>query len=269
MRFSEDDVLVCAECGRTTLRTGTQQSYCRPCSAKRDIERKAKWAQENPAPPPDPAKRRERSERRKELGASASAANRSSMAWVVEDVTEFRQVIRVAVPFSQSFSKNALWSTNGKGHVYIREEIKEIRDDLVGKLRKAGGEWFEGKVWVDIFVEKPNARSDAINVVDLVCDAAKRAIGVDDRWFSIRRLDWSIVKESPRIIVGLAQEVSEHHRACSYCGVVKPLGEFNKNRSGPLGHSRECRDCGRIVRAAKHLDRENPRTEVAVHTLSG
>lgn len=138
---------------------------------------------------------------------------------------------------------------NSPGHVYMREEIKEVRDELIFQLRAAGGEWFDGKVWIDLFVEKPDARSDAINVLDLICDAVKVAIEVDDRWFSIRRVDWSVVKFEPRIYVAVTQAVSEHHRVCSYCGVIKPLGDFAKNRSGPHGHGRECSRCRNALRS--------------------
>lgn len=169
------------------------------------------------------------------------------MMWPAEDVHVTR-MIRVAVPFDRRFSKNALWSMSSKGHVYMRQEIREVRDRLIAELARAGGPWFEGKVWIDIFVEKPNARSDAINVIDLVCDAVKIAINVDDRWFCIRRLDWSVVKEEPRIIVGVGQSVTEHHRICSYCGRELTLDHFHRDKQNRLGRGRECLECRRSLR---------------------
>lgn len=133
----------------------------------------------------------------------------------------------------------------------MRKEVQEVRDGLISALIHEGGEWFDGKVWIDIFVEKPNGRSDAINVVDLVCDAVKVAIDVDDRWFAIRRLDWSIVKIDPRMIVKVSQSVSEHHRACSYCGRILPLTEFGKHASDRRGRGRECKACRSSLRGVR------------------
>jgi hypothetical protein len=243
--------MVCAVCSKECIRTGPVQKYCKPCSATRDRARKTAWVKENPAPPLDPVKRKERRDRRHVLGAAESVKSRASMAWMAEDDYEPTRTVRVAVPFTGAFSKNAIWSMGRTtAHVYVRQEVKAARAELARLIRSEGVDWFEGKVWIDIFVEKPNARFDAVNVIDLVCDAVKDGIGVDDRWFCVRGVDWSIVKQEPRILVGVSQEVTEHHRCCSYCGAIKPLTEFNKNRSGPLGHARTCRDCSSSVRRA-------------------
>ncbi len=250
MAFKESDILYCGDCGVATLRRGSAQKYCPACSALRDSLRKAKWAKENPEKNRASVEtRRGVEEQRKELGAAASAENRASMVWLATADDDFRQAVRVALPFDGRMSKNALWSMSpGRGgHVYMRQEIRNLRDQLANRIRDAGREWFDGKVWIDIFIEKPNARFDAVNMVDFVCDAVKDAIDVDDRWFSIKRLDWSIVKENPRIIIGVSQEVEEDHRGCSYCGRILPLTQFGRNRSASKGHSRACLECGRIV----------------------
>jgi hypothetical protein len=251
--FAEKDVLVCSECGKKTLKKSVVQKYCRPCSAKKDKERKTKWARDNKdQTPKDKEKLKERFLRRKELGAAASLKDRVSITWPVGSDPKINRSARFVVPWDRRFSKNVLWSSNSRGHVYMREEIKMVRDSLVNEIQKCPLEWYEGKVWLDIFVEKPDARSDAVNVIDAICDAVKRAIAVDDRWFCIKRLDWSVVKTDPKIILGISQEVTEHHRVCSYCGAIKPLiVGFGKNRSGPLGHTRECRECATALRRAK------------------
>jgi len=65
------------------------------------------------------------------------------------------------------------------------------------------------KIWVALMVEKTTPRSDAINVIDLVCDGVKKAIEVDDRWFALYRVDWRIVHpdSEPQLrgIVGLSR----------------------------------------------------------------
>lgn len=109
------------------------------------------------------------------------------------------------------------------------------------------------KVWIDILVQKPDHRGDAVNVIDLVCDALKDALPVDDRWFCIRRLDWEIAKENPRLFIGIGQASDQDCQICSYCGQIKELEAFNRSRSRPLGVGRECKDCRRAGRLlARH-----------------
>ncbi len=96
-------------------------------------------------------------------------------------------------------------------------------------------------------------RGDAVNVVDLVCDAVKDAIGLDDRWFSIKRLDWEIAKVNPQLIVGLAQPDQFDAQACSHCGRVRPFGDFHKHKGNKNGIGRVCSDCRRL-RVAKPED---------------
>jgi hypothetical protein len=107
------------------------------------------------------------------------------------------------------------------------------------KLKNAmrGGEsFYRGKVWLDILVQKPNNRGDAVNLLDSICDVVKEAIGIDDRYFSIRRLDWEIVKKDPLIYIGIGQEISEHHFCCTYCGRMVPESEKS-------AHKRTCKNC--------------------------
>lgn len=101
----------------------------------------------------------------------------------------------------------------------------------------------QNRVWLDILVQKPNQRGDAVNFVDLICDAAKSAIGIDDRWFSIRRLDWQIVKDDPKIYIGIGQEDVPAVQACSSCGRLLPFSEFHKNTRLQNGVSRNCKEC--------------------------
>lgn len=233
----------CADCGATTLRRGPTHRYCAPCSATRDNARKTAWAKHNPAAPLDAYARQQSA--MVQSGAERSTANRASMAWMADAAKEddFRAMLRLAMPFDWAASKNAVWRTGRGGHVYARKESVDWRGQLAQKIRDAGLEWFDGKVYLDVFVEKPNHKGDAINVLDLVADAVKDATGVDDRWYSVRRLDWSIVKQEPRILVGIAQRVGEHHRVCSHCGRELVLEDFGRNRSAPRGRTRVCRDC--------------------------
>jgi hypothetical protein len=249
--FDPSDILDCADCGATTMRRSPNQRYCASCSGIRDTARKAAWAKANPQiPRPDHYERQQ--SKIVEAGVTRSAENRGRMDWLA-DIEEipFNHLVRVAVPFDWAFSKNAVWRHGRGGHVYARKEAVDCRAGLAAALARSGGKWFAGKVWIDIYVEKPNHRGDATNVIDLVCDAVKDAIGVDDRWYSIRRLDWSIVKDNPRILVGVAQDAVEDHQVCSHCGRVLVLEEFGKNSSAKNGRARVCRDCSAPVRGRR------------------
>lgn len=248
-------LLECADCHQIVARNGPAQRYCVSCSSHRDISRKQAWSAKHKRGPARPAVRIARASAMVQAGAERSLENRLGPFWITEQEQQFQflQVVRVVVPFDYAASKNAIWRTGRGGHVYARKEAIGIRENLAAHIHMTHAAWVEAKIWIDIFVEKPNHRGDAINVVDLVCDAVKDATGVDDRWYSIRRLDWAIVKREPRIYVGICQEASEPQRVCSYCGRILPLLSFSKNRSGPGGFSRQCADCGKLKHARSLL----------------
>ncbi len=156
-------------------------------------------------------------------------------------------MLRVAVPFDYSASKNHIYALTGANHITLRREAKAKRSEIALALRLGLGQQkvAHNKVWLDILVQKPNHRGDAVNVVDLVCDAVKDALPVDDRWYCIRRLDWEIVKHDPQLVIGIGQDTDVDAQVCSYCGRIKPLADFTKARDQPLGVGRECRDCRR------------------------
>ena len=159
-------------------------------------------------------------------------------------------IMRVAVPFTYAASKNHIYARRRSGHVFLRRESKAKRAEITAAIRAGlvDRRVAHNKVWLDVLVQKPDHYGDAINVIDLVCDAVKDAVPVDDRWFCIRRLDWEIVKEDPQLIIGIGQDSLEDAQVCSYCGQIKPLTAFNKAKNRPLGVGRECRECRRVGR---------------------
>lgn len=183
----------------------------------------------------------------RERGLAISAANARSIGDCFPDL-ELAWGVRFKLPFSFVASKNAIYNRQGRssGRVFIRNEARKYRD-IVGFLAKdalRGIQIKHNKLWIDIFVEKPNHRGDAINVVDLICDGIKRAIPIDDRWYAIRRLDWSINKHDPHLFIGLAQEAdATDSQICSYCGQIKPLSDFVFDSSARLGRKYFCIEC--------------------------
>ncbi len=241
--------LTCADCGVQAPKTGPTQKYCRPCSEKRDLARKKLWVRENPPSAEQALRNADEAGRRKELskvaGATSNRTAASNIAWYEDDGPDLLWNVRAAVPFTYAASKNHIYTMCRTGHVALRREARQIRQAIVLSLRQGLHciRVAHNKVWIDILVQKPNHKGDAVNVVDLVCDAVKEAVGIDDRWFSIRRLDWEIVKSNPRLFVGVGQDSDIDCQICSYCGQIKPFSEFNRHKRSPLGIGRECRQC--------------------------
>ena len=247
--------IICKECGQEAPRRGPRNIYCLPCSEKRNANTKRLWARKNPQPYDPERVSQERKIRQEALRQAGALGGNgpTTVHWMAES-SEPALLWRtcVAVPFDYGFSKNAIWRNVTASHVVMRKEARQKREHLAARLRESLWPTVEGapqikvahnKLWVDIFVEKPNHRGDATNVVDLVCDAIEDATGLDDRWYSIRRLDWAINKNEPRLLVGIGQETNEDRIICSYCGKMLPLDEFGKNAAAPLGRNRACKPC--------------------------
>ncbi|MBN2132226.1 MAG: hypothetical protein JW741_22185 [Sedimentisphaerales bacterium] len=259
--------LICADCGRTAPRTGTVQKYCAACSEKRDLKRKKLWARNHPLSKEQVQRRikvtRRRKELAKEAGALMSQSTASDITWFDSGEPNLLWNVRIAIPFSYAASKNHIYTMRATGHLALRRKARKMREAIIFALRGGlhGRHVVHNKVWLDILVQKPNHKGDAVNVVDLVCDSVKEAVGIDDRWFSIRRLDWQIVKKTPRLFIGVGQDSDMDCQVCSYCGLIKPLAEFNRCKHSPLGVGRECKDCrrqGRILAKRKHRHHPDP-----------
>jgi hypothetical protein len=250
--------MTCGQCAASVTRRSPTQRYCETCSIKRDRDRKIAWTARNPRKS-NPAKTKVRNAERSAalalVGAERQGEGSVGMGGARLEV-DLEWVVRTSFPFSYALSKNAQWSSaRGGGHVFLRKNASVhrgiVRNVIAAALARASKTLVEAKVYIDIFVQKPDHRGDAINVLDSVCDAVKVAVGVDDRWFVLRGLDWEIVKHDPQVFVGIGQATSEPQRVCSCCGAIKGLESFNKNRSMLLGRSRECAECLAAIRARR------------------
>lgn len=250
-------LITCRDCGFATQRTGPGQLYCPECSELRDMVRKKLWARKNPPSAQQKERNRDHTRRRKELakdaGAMANLEAKRAITWHPTDGPDLLWQVRIAVPFSYAASKNHIYAMRRTGHVALRRESRTKREEIGRRIRDAlkGRPVAHNKVWIDILVQKPNHRGDAVNVVDLVCDALKKAVDVDDRWFCIRRLDWEIAKDDPMLFIGVGQDTDTDCQVCSYCGQIKELSEFNRSKGNRLGVGRECKQCRREGRQLK------------------
>lgn len=255
----------CARCKQEVIFRSYLHKYCRPCAAICDVERKAKWSANRPKTHEPLSQeqiqaRQERTETRRTMGLSKNEAAADSIIWGAEENPDLQRLVRVSVPFDQGLSKNSMWSmARGANYVFMGNKHKSIRAAIENSVRMAMSSdqpFVQGKVWIDILIQKPSHRGDAINMVDGICDAVKKAIAVDDNWFCIRKLDWQIVKTNPRIFIGIGQEVTSDHQPCSYCGHILPIDQFGKRKHGKTGRSRVCAPCSRIDDAARKVSRK-------------
>src|SRR3990167_8307012 len=136
--------------------------------------------------------------------------------------------ISINIAFDSALSKNNLVKT-WFGGINYAQKTRDSKDTFIEELQLLKHKFYNGRVYLDIFVEEPKFVVDAINFLDIIADAIKVGIGVDDRWFVVRRIDWAIVKDDPRIKVDVSQMIKEDYEMCSACGIESPLTQFREN----------------------------------------
>lgn len=240
----------CKKCSEKVLKTGPKQLYCKKCQVIRKKERGLNWyhkTKEENREKKNKASRLQQSEKWNKIrknGKLKSKKNRLSFGY---DPVYLDWMVAVKIPYNQALSKNSGLATNRWGGVYRKPEARKAREDLTRLIKvayqRSEAQVVNGKLWLSIMVERPNMKSDPVNMVDNVCDALKEAIPLDDRWYCIKRLDWSVVKEDPHIYLSFGQESTEPVQICSYCGSLKSFSEYKKNKRAKLGVGRECKDC--------------------------
>ena len=239
-KFAEG--LVCSKCGAVAVKRSAMQKYCEPCSTTRDLERKRLWARDHPVP----GRTRDRSAVSAKGAAINAGETRLLTDWSAQPTLNW--LVKVKFPFDWSASKNHIFAVRKAGHVALRGESRNYRTALSMMIKAAlkGRKVEPNKVWLEIFVQKPNHRGDAANFVDLICDAVKDAIGVDDRWFSIRQLEWQITKTDPHIFLTIGQEDPRAAQVCSPCGRILTLDAFHRNAAAQNGVGRICKECASV-----------------------
>lgn len=254
MRIDETKILECQKCGKVVLRKSMNQKYCERCSEISHQEIKARYRGKNRelCNKQTIECNKKFSEKSKkhivDIKRESDEKNRSSMFWEIDN-TKIDLVFRFSVPFDFNYSKNSIWSLGRKrGHVFVRKEINLLREALANIVKTCGIKWRVNKLYLDILVQKPSLRGDAINVIDTIADSIKKSVGIDDNWFSIRRLDWEIVRDNPRIFIGIGQE-NEDKYPCNVCGTFKTFDHYPKDKSSRFGISTPCKECSKELRS--------------------
>lgn len=120
------------------------------------------------------------------------------------------QEIRFTIPWNKALLKNNSYGYNPRAKgwkaVYLKSSTESARDSVVWKCRSLLTRlFFKNRIRVEIMDFKPSHKTDSINFVDHICDAIKRAISVDDHFFSLS-VDWQIDKTNPRITIAVIQD---------------------------------------------------------------
>jgi hypothetical protein len=257
MKLAESAVLQCP-CGKWVMRRAPTQVYCDGCAKQRAAARSLTHYHANKGKTVElsvaakEARRRQYTDRRAFLKQRAAERSISTAdQWEPERQVPLLWRVEVRVPFDKSWSKNAMLRSGKDGDVFLRTAHKDLRGKLglivAAEIAKRGVRVVHHKVWLDILVQKSSHKSDAINVLDGIADSLKVALGVDDNWFCVRRLDWEVVKRDPVVIIGIGQETDQHHRICSHCGRCLLLSAF-PTRNGDPHHCKQrvCAECNRL-----------------------
>ncbi len=240
-------LVTCKECSRQFVTRWKRKIYCDPCGVEHRIER----------PLSQPRTLKQIAENRPEIAAALQQRSVDATVQNIADAfwrppVDYVWASYFSTPYSAASSKNRRWTNNGHGGVFLSAEVRSYQDELIRRISGIDRTWIKmNKVWISLFVQKPNHKSDAINVVDTICDAVKKAIDLDDRWFCIDRLDWEIAKKDPKIFIKIGQEAVPDQIVCSHCGRLQSPEFFTKSKNGPLGRSRSCMDCSRTVDKAR------------------
>lgn len=202
----------CKKCKTETERRSAVQKYCLKCSEEMNLLRMNKTVEES----------RYYCNKKSKEGRLRyhTRGNKINENWFDDFERPKPNFIHVwELPFTWDLSKNRIYSLGSRrGHVFIRSEVKQARARIEKMVSSIKDKMFRGKVWIDILVEKPNNKGDAVNFVDSICDAIKKGLDIDDRYFSIGRVDWRIRKINPQIYLAIYQTIMEHHFYCMYCG---------------------------------------------------
>jgi len=244
-------IIECLDCKSPFRKRSSRHFRCDKCRVDKKREIKRAWAAENP---PAPEYVRAREAVRVERAIAAAKITSKSQAIGMGDLSapiNLAWHIWVSVPFNWNGSKNASHNMRAGGGFYTKPAMKAFRDGIIAEVRSSlsasAVRIAQNKIWIDIFVQKNSNKGDAVNFVDGVCDALKKALDLDDRWFSIRRVDWQIVKNDGAIFIGFGQESTVDVQSCHRCGRILEMTNFYKSRGNKSGFGRECKDCARGI----------------------
>lgn len=231
----------CRMCAGTFATKWPRQFYCDGCKEKRIAENVRKG--EN-------ARARGKSAAIQSIRAKSDGSTTPLHGLFERPVYDW--VTYFTVDYTRQASKNARFNYSRlAAGPSVTKSVKAYQQyvALATKTAVKSLPLIQNKVWISLFVQKPDNKSDAINVVDTVCDGIRDGLGLDDRWFCLDQVNWSIAKTNPNITIRIGQEAGENVIICTHCGELKGLDNFGNRTGLPFGKARVCRECKREVDA--------------------
>lgn len=113
--------------------------------------------------------------------------------------------------FFAHLSKNrahTIVRVNGRPRIATTLEYKATCQAVANICRNAlrGAEVRQAKLWLCMHVYKTDHRGDACNLLDGILDSLQQATQLNDRWYSIGGIDWTVEKTDPGIELTIWQE---------------------------------------------------------------
>ena len=99
-------------------------------------------------------------------------------------------------------SKNR-WIGIRNGRIYTTNEFKDYLI-ICGQYLMTQGvkrEWKEGKIIINIWVRTPRNNYDSHNIIPALCDALEDYLGINDKWFLPRIMDFEVRPDNSGIDV--------------------------------------------------------------------
>lgn len=257
-RFATPQPRTCSRCDVVFLADFGRQHYCMPCRTAKLAENQAKSVI---------------SRRRGKTGAVAeikagSDGSKQSIVGVFER-PQYEWFVTYHVDYSGHVSKNSRFNFSKlmSGPMVTRAaKSYQAYVALATKRALADAKIVQNKIWISLFVQKPDHRSDAINVIDTICDGIRDGLPIDDKWFCIDQVNWSVVKNNNGIIIRIGQTTRDPVIVCTHCGEDKPFDQFGVKKGNPFDKSRVCKPCKSLIDGATRkarlsvtaCDRPNP-----------
>lgn len=251
--------IVCEKCGKPDDKRGAQQKFCRECSPGHQKQRKLQWQRTHPREPATERQKRcaDRAAFIQKFGEEQSVKLSKGFA-LLPDRSGSARAFQFQFPFVGHISKNAIVNIGmmtGKPFIFVREDVNKLKEaiSIITSAKVGSVLWPVSKTWIDVVVQKPNNRCDAINVVDTLCDGIKNGLGVDDKWFAIGRLDWELVFSNPSVFVQVSTDAIRAQKSCSTCGQIKYLDEgFRPHYTTKDRHAGVCIECTTALSRSKN-----------------
>ena len=172
-------------------------------------------------------------------------SDNSNIIWQIENpLPDFNYIVTFCIPYDINLSKNVAHRF-GRRRVFKNSSTAKLQEDIGWHIKQKGIDknLIQSKLFIDLLVEKPTMRGDAINFIDTIADAIKSVIDFDDNWFCIGRVDWKINKNNPKIWITLKQDNLHQTKVCETCGRILILNNYTKNKSSKDGKGRICKAC--------------------------